>query len=141
MAVAIEEQRIAGSPCHRPVIEPGLCIRDSPERDTREGAAMLEEDAEESGIAIGQLLLDGIGQALDVRIQLRVLADAKRHIGRGPVPHGGQHVYIEFGDGDLDAQSLQGGDGGVLLLRGGRIQAEMGLNADGVNGDFLPEAS
>jgi len=91
---------------------------------------MLEEDAEECGIAIGQLLLDGIGQAIDIRIQLRVLADAERHIGGRPVPHGGQHVDIEFGDCDLEAQSREGRYGGVLLLRGGRIKDEMALYAD-----------
>ena len=131
LAAAIEEQRIIGSPLDRPVIEPGIGIRDAPKGDAREGAAMLEEDAEESGVAIGQLLLDGGGQAIDVRIQLRILADAE---WSGEVKSGrGNSGRVWSGEGQCRGRSslVRGSQVGEGQVWSGKVKSGRGYSGRG----------
>src|ERR1017187_8125998 len=72
LALAIEQQRIAGPAADRPVIQPRVAIGNAPESDTRDGTAVLAEHREEIGIPASQRLLHRVRQPTGVRIEFGV---------------------------------------------------------------------
>ena len=108
LVLAIEEQRVILPARDRPIVEPGIAVRDIPEGHARDGAAMLQEDAEEIGVARGELLLDGVGKAVCVGIEAFARLHFQIDICGGLQTALGQHVDVEFGDDDLEAQRFKG---------------------------------
>ena len=92
---------------------------------------MLEENAEEIGIALRELLLDGVGQSVRRKgSAARVLLDAEGDVRGLPAGRRRQHIDVELRDDDLNAELGEGRDGGVHLLDGGPVHVVVALQAD-----------
>src|SRR5690348_3957210 len=71
-AVAVEQQWVTGSASDRPIVQPRIAVRDTPEGHTRDDAAMFAVDAEQVGVTLGESLLHGIRQSVRVWVQPRL---------------------------------------------------------------------
>jgi hypothetical protein len=81
------------------------------------------------------LLLDGIGQAVDIRIERGILRDIDGDVGGLLLGRAGQNFDVELGDGDFDAEFGECGNGRVLLVEGGPVETVVALESDGADGD------
>src|SRR5690606_2616235 len=143
LALAIEQQGVVGPVGDRVAVLPGHAVLHAPHRYTVQPVAPAVEDAEQLGIAVGQLLLHrgreavavGIEEGLEFgQLELRMghaLADDLAFLGQR------QHVDVEFGDHHLHPERGVGIDRG-LDMRGGRVvEAPVALDADAVDADAV----
>src|SRR5690606_20774358 len=134
---AVEKQWIVGKSGDGPVVFPGITIRHTPERDPVDGVLMPKVNVEELSVTTRKELLDGIGEAVGGEVQaLRHCSrphDVGGLLGSGP----GEHVDIQLGDVDFDADLGKSLDCGLLQVDARPLEVEVPLRSDGSDRDAL----
>lgn len=127
---AVEKERVICPSANREIIQPGHSIRHAPKRNTADCVTVLQEHREDLPVTLRQRRLDFFRQPRRIGVQFGCEFYSCAHI-RGRPPGGArQNIHIQFGDGHLNAQSLEGANGGVHLFRGGTLQPVMMLRSD-----------
>lgn len=137
IAVAVKEQGVTGSAVDGPVVEPGVSVGGAPECDAFDFVAVLEEEAEDVLVALGELLLLFFGQTIDVRVHARVAAQAQGDIGAIHAALLGEDVDVEFGDVHLHASASKGNDAGFDVIDARLVNPPMPLHPDAINADVF----
>ena len=137
--LAIEQQRVVSAVGDRVVVLPGQAIVHAPERDPIDGVGMPQEQREQFGIAIRELLFDLRGQlvrpGIEIALELRQLELWMLQGGADDLAFAGQrqHVEVELGDHHLEAERGVGRDRGFDLFDRRVVEAPVALHADAVD--------